>query len=61
VSSNVSIIVFELPKDEPLIPLVPITPLKGAVIFLDCNDAITSPFFTSLFISIGVSSSFFSI
>jgi hypothetical protein len=29
-----------LPKDEPLIPLVPITPLKGAVIFLDCNDAI---------------------
>ena len=35
--------------------------LNGAIIFLDCSAAITSPFFTSVFRLIGVSSSSFAI
>ena len=52
-------IVFSEPKLLPLIPLLPTTPAKGAVIVLVDNLAIISPFLTVLLKLMGSSSSFF--
>ena len=52
-------IVFSEPKLLSLIPLLPITPEKGAVIVLDDNLAITSPLLIFILKLIGSNNSFF--
>ena len=48
-----------MPSIEELMPLVPVFPEKGAIIFFDCNFAITLPFLTLVPIFIGSSNSVF--